>query len=222
LQHVDLPTIRFLTMLSISSAFVDMCISGELALAGLFHVLPGPTLKMQSDKMGLPQWFIFCAGLLMLATALFRMVHPGIGIVLTCICMGGAGATARKMPTLIEKLPGMLISTFTFLAAVWAKLEVYPWKILLPICVVFYLVGVAGRIHGPTNSTLIQLFAKLRAKLFAKKQDDVKTAKIKEGLEMPKKMDDIKLQKVPSNTEKVGASKRAASPGVVQASPDSE
>jgi hypothetical protein len=201
-------------MQAISSSFVDTCISSELALAGLVHVLPGPTLKMQSDKMGLPQWFIFCAGLLMLVTALLRTIHPGIGIVLTCMCMGGAGATAWKMSSMFEKLPGVFISTITYLAAMWAKVEVYQWTCLMPICVAFYLVGVAGRIHGPTNPTLIKVFANL----FTKKKEDVKADRIKEGFEVPKKIDDINLEKLPSKSEKIGAYKRAASPGVVQAS----
>jgi hypothetical protein len=137
---------------------VKMFIIGVLSFAGVFHVIPGPLLKMQSEMMGIPQWFIFCAGLLMIGTAaIYHFVNDYYGVIALSVCMGGAGATAALMPKLLDRPGGMIFSSLTLLGGFWSyhathieAADIPLWKLqVVQFCAAGYVFGVLGRLFVP-------------------------------------------------------------------------
>merc|ERR1719436_1659344 len=93
---------------------------GMLALAGAVHAMPGSLLHRQAKELGMPAWFIMCAGLLMLGSAMVWLFVPSLGLYAVALCMGGAVATAAKMPDPMHRPGGIVCSSATLLAAIWA------------------------------------------------------------------------------------------------------
>merc|ERR1740139_885621 len=90
-------------------ANVSMGVCGTLAITGCLHALPGPTLRLQAKHMGMPSWFILCAGLLMLCTAAAYFVNPGLGLYAVALCMGGAAAIAISATAYMMGVAGRLL-----------------------------------------------------------------------------------------------------------------
>lgn len=124
-------------------------VAGLLVLSGAVHVLPGPSLAMQASRCGVPAWFVFCAGMLMLCSGLLFLAVQPWGLAAVGFCMGGAMATAAKIPAPLRRPFGCIFSSLTLAAAVWSR-----WPTMEPVLAVAvgaaYLAGVAGRIFVPT------------------------------------------------------------------------
>jgi len=127
---------------------VSMGVAIMLMSAGLVHALPGPMRKLQAEQMGMPAWFLFCAGLLMFSSGALHLLRPDVGLYGVALSMGGAVATAAKMPKVLHRPGGLLFSNATLGAALWAV-----WKptgevdlLTIALCVVCYLLGIVGRI----------------------------------------------------------------------------
>jgi hypothetical protein len=197
-----------------------MGVIGLLGFAGVFHAIPGPLLKKQSEMMGIPQWFIFCAGLLMICTAGLYYFDELYGVVALSVCMGGAGTTAALMPKLLDRPGGMIFSSLTLLAGIWsycattyaATLSTTPMELIhkkeAMLCGGGYMFGVLGRLFAP----------KILKGLFEKKE----APKAKEETPKPEvKAPEIKKPEVGAAMTpkaKAGSASRLASPGAKKAS----
>jgi len=195
---------------------------GVLAGAGLLHTMPGPSLRMQAEKMGLPAWFIVCAGLLMCSTSGLYWQEPSTGLYAVALCMGGAAATAVMMPNAMHRPGGLLFSSATLAAALWAGYkttgELETASLLL--CFAFYAWGVSGRLLAPTELPKLAQFVK--AKLPAKQAKEAKFTKEDDKSETTTpaaQKDEEKSAKIEvaakAAKEKVGARKRISSPAPV-------
>merc|ERR1719326_52194 len=108
---------------------------------------------MQASTCGVPAWFVFCAGMLMLCSGLLFLAVQPWGLAAVGFCMGGALATAAKIPAprrlLVDVGLSCVLSSLTLAAAVWSR-----WPTMEPVLAVAvgaaYLAGVAGRIIIPT------------------------------------------------------------------------
>merc|ERR1719408_141216 len=120
-----------------------------LVLSGAVHVLPGPSLAMQARTCGVPAWFVFCAGMLMLCSGLLFLAVQPWGLAAVGFCMGGALATAAKMRAPLHRLGGCIFSSLTLAAAVWARWPAAETVLAVAVGAA-YLAGVAGRIFVPT------------------------------------------------------------------------
>lgn len=185
-----------------------------LVLAGIFHALPGPTLKLQAKEMGMPQWFIMCAGLLMLGSGTVYFFLPALGLYAVALCMGGAVATALKMPAVMHRPGGAVFSCLTLGAALWAA-HAKAGSLSLTtylICAVCYLAGILGRLFVPSSKQLAKLFAFLEgppAKSSKKGNEGAAKAQPKNPKEPETVVDAAKADASKAG----GARKRAASPG---------
>lgn len=127
---------------------VSLGVSGLLALAGLVHAIPGPSLKMQAKQLGAPAYFIMAAGVLMMASAALFHVRPVEGLASVSFCMGGAAATALKMPApLLMRLQSFVFSHVTLYAAYWSFTQGH-WveRYVIGLCAAGYVAGVIGRV----------------------------------------------------------------------------
>mmetsp|Transcript_14115 Transcript_14115/g.40344 ORF Transcript_14115/g.40344 Transcript_14115/m.40344 type:complete len:234 (-) Transcript_14115:403-1104(-) len=143
----------------LTPANVSMGVAALLGFAGFVHALPGPLLKIQAKQMGMPGWFLMCAGLLMLGSSALYYLRPGEGLYAVSLCMGGAVATAAKMPDIMHRPGGMVFSNLTLAAALWASYK-ESGKLSAQTCVICakcYLAGIAGRVFVPGNATLAKL-----------------------------------------------------------------
>jgi len=197
---------------------VSMGVAIMLMSAGLVHALPGPMRKLQAEQMGMPAWFLFCAGLLMFSSGALHLLRPDVGLYGVALSMGGAVATAAKMPKVLHRPGGLLFSNATLGAALWAV-----WKptgevdlLTIALCVVCYLLGIVGRILAPTSPLVVKLLGWL---VNAEKEADAKkteAAKPKEGAEagaegtQPGKTSTEST--VQAQPEQSGARKRVSSP----------
>jgi hypothetical protein len=124
-------------------------VAGLLVLSGAVHMLPGPSLAMQASTCGVPAWFVFCAGMLMLCSGLLFLAVQPWGLAAVGFCMGGAMATAAKIQAPLRRPGGCIFSSLTLAAAVWSR-----WPAMEPVLALAvgaaYLAGVAGRIFVPT------------------------------------------------------------------------
>jgi len=145
---------------------ISMGVAGMLAFAGAVHALPGPTLKMQADQMGMPAWFIMCAGLLMMASSAVYWFIPAVGLYAVALCMGGAAATALKMPDIMHRPGGFVFSNATLGATLWVVYQETGAVTVVSVgmCAVCYLVGVAGRLFIPSHPLDIKLLGCLAGK----------------------------------------------------------
>jgi hypothetical protein len=187
-----------------------------LGLAGVSHVLPGPMLKMQSKLMGIPEWFIMCAGLLMICSSLVYYVFPTMGLFAVSVCMGGAFATAWKLPVVLHRPGGMIFSSLTLLASMWVEKNMmkYTWLQIACLCAFGFAVGFAGRVYAPTSPFFVGLSKKFFKKAKDEKKEEVKQAK--EGIEKPVKSGEVgtTVKAVTPKTPKT--TKRGVSPGAPQ------
>lgn len=197
-------------------ANVALGVAAILTFSGLLHALPGPPCRMQAKAMGMPGWFLLCAGLLMAGSGVLYYLEPRAGLFAVSLCMGGAFATAAKMPKVMTRPGGMTFST-TFLGmAIWANNKQEPLtRIAGAICAAAFIAGVAGRIYVPGNLRIAKLLVK------AEKKSDGEAKKV-ESASPP-----AKTEKDGGNVEKTKESptaaeekkgqlrKRADSPGAV-------
>jgi len=207
----------------VTPANVSMGVSGMLVFSGVLHAIPGPTLKMQAKMLGMPAWFIMCAGLLMIASGALYHLKFVEGIYAVSLCMGGAFITAAKIPDPMHRPGGMMFSLLTLAATIWSHCQcaitVKPLNVdcdasvLTPqfsvICAVAFVAGVLGRIFVPTSG-LAKLFG---SEVAVKKEEKkaVSSAKVSD----PVKKDSLKIEKMPDKTkdaEKTGARRRMDSP----------
>jgi len=136
-----------------------------LGFAGAMHALPGLPARMQAKQMGIPGWFIICAGLLMLGSSALYHLRPAEGLYAVSLCMGGAFATAAKMPSFMHRPGGMVFSCLTLAAALWVSFEkngqlsTQVWA----TCAACFLAGIVGRIIAPTNPTLVKMLQREKA-----------------------------------------------------------
>jgi len=137
-------------------------VRGMLLTAGLMHAIPGPLLKLQSRLMGLPGWFIICAGLLMIGSATLYAFRPTEGLYAVGVCMGGAFATAALMPNFMHRPGGMIFSSFTLFAAFWAGRPGCLEDKEAGLCVAAWLLGALGRIVVPRVEALNRLLSSER------------------------------------------------------------
>jgi hypothetical protein len=184
---------------------VEIGIQVILALAGVFHMIPGRTLKMQSEQMKMPQWLIFGAGLLMLGTAiLYYLDEHFYGMLALSVCMGGATATGFLMPKLAQRPGSMIFSLLTLLSGMWSYGELdKPNLRALASVIGCYIFGIVGRVYAPAVGCA------LAKKLFAKKEEPAKTgaAKAEAKAASPK----------PASGPSTGSRQRVASPGAKKA-----
>jgi len=185
----------------LTPANISMGVAALMGLAGFVHALPGPLLKMQAKLMGMPGWFIMCAGLLMLGTGALYYLRPGVGLYAVSLCMGGAVATAAKMPQVMHRPGGMVFSSLTLAAALWVshaggELDA---KTCI-VCAVCYLGGIAGRVFVPNNAALAKLLAK-----------PLGSGKEKEGQRAPKTSEQEKENAPVEATQKAGTGSTNAS-----------
>jgi hypothetical protein len=176
-----------------------------LALAGVFHMIPGPTLKMQSEQMKMPQWLIFGAGLLMLGTAiLYYLDQHFYALLALSVCMGGAAATGILMPKLVQRPGSVIFSVLTLLAGMYAFQELEKaHRVTLASVIGCYVFGVVGRIYAPAVGCA------LAKKLFPKKEEPAATGAAKPAAKAasPK----------PTSGPSTGSRQRVASPGAKKA-----
>merc|ERR1711972_101435 len=187
-----------------------------LGLAGFSHVLPGPMLRRQSKMLGIPQWFTVCAGLLMIGSSLVYYMFPIIGLFAVSVCMGGAHATAWKIPVVFHRPGGIVFSSFTLLAAMWVERNSrkYTWLQIACLCAVGFASGVAGRVYVPTSPSVARLTKGFK-KAKEEPKEDVKLTK--EDAEKPVKSVDVgtedpSTEKMPIKADKPKTVKRGASP----------
>merc|ERR1719401_907987 len=154
--------------------------------------------------MGIPSWFIMCAGLLMFGSGALYFLRPAEGLYAVSLCMGGAVATAANMPDIMHRPGGMVFSSMTLAAALWASYtengQLSEQACL--ICFACYVAGIAGRVFVPGSATL--------AKVFASKGEDQAAATTKAAAEAPK----------PASEQKDSAAKAATQP--TESEPGSE
>merc|ERR1740123_1705104 len=113
-----------------------------------------------------------CAGLLMLGSAAVWLFVPSIGLYAVAMCMGGAVATAAKLPSPMHRPGGLVFSTAMLLAAIWVvhgRQMSMESIIMVPMCAA---AGVAGRLFVPTYPLAVQLLGGLAGKA----KDDSKEA----------------------------------------------
>lgn len=221
----------------LTPANISMGVSALLVLSGVAHAIPGPTLKMQAKMLGMPAWFIMCAGFLMIFSGALYHAKYVEGIYAVSLCMGGALITAAKIPDPMHRPGGMIFSVLTLAATLWSHCQCAisfhsmtpqglrvdtPFHVackaseLTPqvsgICAVAFVAGMLGRVFVPGNVRLAKLFGSEEAVKKEKKDDSA--AKVSD----PLKKDPLKIPvatKVPDNTKdagKTGARKRVDSP----------
>jgi len=186
-HHVSCVEMDYLT-----DANIAMGVSGTLALAGIVHALPGPTLKMQSEQMGMPQWFIACAGLLMIGSGAFYHVRPQEGIFAVSLCMGGAFATAANMPIAAHRPGGMCFSSMFLLSTFWVARASISLTMIVVVSVAFGA-GVAGRVYVPGHPQIAKLFGTTAAS--QKSNGSSKKDAAPEVKKMPEKAQEAKKKK---------------------------
>lgn len=162
----------------------SMAVSGLLVLAGGIHAIPGPTLKMQAKQIGLPAWFILCAGLLMLGSGIGYHFLPAPGLFFVAACMGGSATTGLNMPPpmphFIFKLCPYFSAAFSLKVlclALWANNSTKSLEIGTVIGVAAsFAFGVVGVLkHTLISSTACKLLGKKKDK----KEEPEKKADIK-------------------------------------------
>lgn len=171
-----------------------------LVSAGFFHVLPGPTLRIQSKQMGMPGWFIVCAGVLMICSGILHHFKPFEGLFAVCLCMGGTAATAAQLPG-VHSLGGLFFTNATLAAALWVAFA----SLTPPIaagCVVAFFAGVAGRVVVPTHPRFVKFFGG------AAKKEDVKSPTTTGSI--PKKVGEKKI----GDSKKGSTKRRTESPAL--------
>jgi len=182
-----------------------------LVFAGALHALPGPTLKIQAKQMGMPAWFLLCAGLLMLGSGVLYFLMPAVGLYAVALSMGGAVATAAKMPDVMHRPGGLVFSNATLGAALWVVYKEtgeFPVVTSLALCAVSYAFGVAGRVFVPANPLAIKLLGWLAA---AEKEGAKKDESEKPKDEAKAGADGEKT--TPTETAAAGAKKKEESGG---------
>jgi len=197
-------------MMEFIESMIPMGVSGMLAFSGLLHALPGPTLKMQSKEMGMPQWFIMCAGLLMLTSGALYFLKPSVGIFAVAVCMGGSFATASKMPVPQMRPCGMAFSSLTLFATFWVIRATLSLQVI-GISTVAFVAGIAGRIYAIEHPLFVKHLSpldKLSDQVSAKFMKSDKSKKTDGTSKEATKDSDKKGQAAGS-----GARKRAESPG---------
>lgn len=223
------PVLKHVTAFNIS-----MGVSLLLVVSGLAHAIPGPSLKVQAKMLGMPGWFIMCAGLLMIASgAAFGCAHYFgqlaylrlTSVYAVSLCMGGAFITAAKIPAPMHRPGGMVFSLLTLAATIWSHskcaIKVKPLNLVAKcvahprdfyiICAVAFVAGVLGRVFVPTlfGSEAAVGPKCMRFPEKEKKADDSTKVSV------PVKKDSLKGEKMPEKTkdaEKSGARKRVDSP----------
>merc|ERR1712039_891820 len=117
------------------------------------------------------EWFIVCAGLLMMGSSLVYYLFPTMGLFAVSVCMGGAHATAWKMPVVLHRPGGIIFSSLTLLAAMWVEKhsKTYTCLQIACLCAVGFAMGIAGRVYGPTSSFFVKL-----TKGFKKSKEEAK------------------------------------------------
>lgn len=193
-----------LTKTYVTPENVKLGVIGLLALAGVFHAIPGPTLRKQSEQMKIPGWFIMCAGLLMIGTAGLCYHDIQYGVIALSACMGGAATTAFKMPKIANRAGGSFFSMMTLAAGIWPYFttgsELFN-KVMIA-CAVAFIVGVLGRLFVPTKLNF----------LFAKKEKKEDPPAPPTGIAVPKAPETVS-PKSPSAKAKGSAKKRETTPG---------
>merc|ERR1719440_2085839 len=160
----------------------------------------------------MPEWFIACAGLLMVGSSALYFLKPLEGFYAVMLCMGGAFATAGSFPKPHERPGGMLFSGLTVFAAFWVKRT----SLTLPvigISIVTFAAGVAGRMYVMDHPEKVGLgfLAKLGSK---KKKELEKKASGSESKTEGKKTAGEKMPQKTQEASKSGSRKRAESPGL--------
>jgi len=208
----------------ITPANVSMGVSGLLVFSGVAHAIPGPTLKMQAKVLGMPSWFIMCAGLLMIASGALYHLKYVEGIYAVSLCMGGAFMTAAKIPDPMHRPGGMMFSSLTLAATIWVHCRcaiiVKPLNVACKasaltnefcgVVALTFVIGMLGRVFVPDNESLVALFGSEEPVKKEEKKGD-SSAKVSD----PVKKDALKIEKMPDKTkdaEKTGARKRVDSP----------
>jgi len=207
---------------------VSLGLTALLGFAGFSHALPGFPARMQSKQMGIPGWFIICAGLLMLASSVLYHFRPSEGLFAVSLCMGGAFATAAKMPSMMHRPGGMVFSSLTLAAALWVHFAKHGelTQQVCGICGLCFVAGIVGRIFAPTNSLLVKMLQSSAAATEEKAKGEKKEEKAKsDGKAAPKEEKAAsgaaktaavtEAEKMPSKSESNagGARKRVESPG---------
>jgi len=135
-----------------------MVISALLAISGFIHAVPGLTLRIQARQLGMPAWFVMCAGILMMGSSALYHHRPVDGLFAVCLCMGGTTSTAALLPSPMHRVGGALFSCLTLAAAFWvASASLTPKDACL--CVAAFCVGVAGRVFVPVHPQLVKFFS---------------------------------------------------------------
>lgn len=218
----------------VTAEHVSMGVSGMLVLSGVLHAIPGPTLKIQAKMLGMPAWFIMCAGLLMIASgAAYHCAHHfaqfyylrNNSVYAVSLCMGGAFITAAKIPVPMHRPGGMFFSLLTLAATLWSHskcaIKVKPLNVVAnciaqpaefsTICAVAFVAGVLGRVFVPTMFGSEGTVGAKCMRFPEKEKKADNSAKVS----VPVKKDSLKIEKMPDKTkdaEKTGARKRVDSP----------
>jgi len=200
---------------------VALGIAAVLMLSGLAHALPGPTLKMQEKAMKVPGRFLQCAGALMMMSGALYYSNPSTGIFAVSLCMGGAFATAAKMP---GGTGGMFFSSIFFTFALWSNAEIPELGLSISdgvLCGVAFAAGIAGGVLAPHH----RLMNKCIPVKKDDKVDDSKDDKVKEGAKaamppstsskMPGKASSDASLRGRQAVAKSSSKSRVASPGLV-------
>jgi len=154
---------------------ISMGISALLAISGFLHAVPGPTLRIQARELGMPAWFIVCAGILMMGSSALYHLRPVEGLFAVCLCMGGTTSTAALLPSPMHRAGGALFSGLTLAAAFWVasaeisfaanflkehnQLSIRSTSKDACLCVAAFCAGVAGRVFVPVHPKLVKLFS---------------------------------------------------------------
>merc|ERR1719491_971179 len=155
-----------------------------------------------------------CAGLLMLGSAATWFLAPSLGLYAVALCMGGAAATAAKMPNAMHRPCGLVFSNATLVAAMWVVHMQHSGMPIITriLCGAAYMAGIAGRLLVPTNPLAIKLLGSLSGK--EKKEGSKEAmpgAKPKEA--MPAEGTVVPSEEAKKTEEKKGpVRKRAATP----------
>merc|ERR1740139_1935805 len=155
-----------------------------------------------------------CAGLLMLGSAATWFLAPSLGLFAVALCMGGAAATAAKMPNAMHRPGGFVFSNATLVAAAWIAYMQHSGRPIFTgiLCGAAYVAGIAGRLLVPTNPLAIKLLGSLSGK---EKEEGSKEAMPgeKPNEAMPAEGTEAPSEEAKKTEEKKGpVRKRAATP----------
>merc|ERR1711920_144058 len=109
----------------------------------------------------------------------------GLGLYAVALCMGGAVATAAKMPNPMHRPGGLVFSAATLLAAIWVAHGRQMSMRSIVLVLMCAAAGIAGRLLVPTNPLAVRLLGGLAGK--PKGEDSKEAAPVgKEKREAPK------------------------------------